>query len=108
MVKSFGKQRKANLEYRMGYRFMNTGLNFIDNTGRLTNINEYGISFGIGIPKLKEYWDGKKVIMKSMINVSAEYIKRGQGTNGLIAEDLYRLTIGFNLSDNWFNRRKFN
>jgi hypothetical protein len=46
--------------------------------------------------------------MKSMINESAEYIKRGQGTNGLIAEDLYWLTIGFNLSDNWFNRRKFN
>lgn len=108
MVKSYGKQRKANLEYRMGYRYLNTGLSFIDNTGRLTNINEYGISFGIGIPKLKEYWDGKKVIMKSMINISAEYIKRGQGTKGLIAEDLYRLTIGFNLSDSWFNRRKFN
>lgn len=108
MEKAFGKKRRSNLEYRFGYRFLNTGLNFIDNKGRLTNINEYGISFGIGIPKLKEYWDGKKVIMKSMINISAEYVKRGQSTNGLIAEDLYRLTIGFNLSDSWFNRRKFN
>jgi hypothetical protein len=69
------KQRKANLEYRMGYRYLNTGLSFIDNNGRLTNINEYGISFGIGIPKLKEYWDGKKVIMKSMIILNSSLQK---------------------------------
>jgi hypothetical protein len=108
MEKGFGKKKKMNLEYRFGFRYLNSGLNFRDNLGNISPMKEYGISFGIGIPKLKEYWDGKKVILKSMVNVTGEYILRGSNQNGLIAEDMIRLTIGFTISDIWFTRKKFN
>jgi len=102
------KKRKLNLEYRFGFRYNNTGINFVDNLGYLSPMKEYGISFGIGIPRNTDYWDGKKMTNKSMINLTAEYIKRGTVQNGLISEDLYRLTVGFNLSDVWFVKRKYN
>jgi hypothetical protein len=106
LEKSFGKKRRMNLEYRFGFRYLNSGLNFRDNLGNILPMKEYGISFGIGIPKLKEYWDGKKVILKSMVNLSGEYVMRGTKNNGLISENMVRLTIGFTISDIWFTRKK--
>lgn len=108
MTLSSGKNKKLNLEYRLGLRFNNTGINYIDNKGQLSPMKEYGISFGIGIPRISEYWDSKRMFVKSMINITGEYIHRGNSNNGLIAEDLWRLTIGFNLSDVWFLKRKYN
>ncbi|MDP2176306.1 MAG: hypothetical protein Q8K70_10400 [Bacteroidota bacterium] len=108
LEKNFGKRKRMNLEYRFGFRYLNSGFNFRDNLGNILPMKEYGISFGIGIPKLKEYWDGKKVILKSMVNLTGEYVMRGSTNNGLIAENLVRLTIGFTISDIWFTRKKFN
>jgi hypothetical protein len=104
-----GKRRiRPNLEYRLGARLLNTGYLFKDNVGVISPLKEYGISFGIGIPKLRDDYNGKKVLVKSMFNITGEYIHRGTTNNGMIAENLYRLTIGFTLSDIWFKQRKFN
>ncbi|MCH5690974.1 hypothetical protein LWM68_46145 [Niabella sp. W65] len=37
----------------------------------------------------------------SMINLSFEYIKRGNNSN-ILRENLYRLSVGFSLTDLWF------
>ncbi len=102
-----GRRYKPNMEYRLGLRLSNTGYLFKDNTGAISPLKEYGISFGIGIPKLRDDWNGKKVLIKSMINITGEYIHRGTTKNDMIAEDLYRLTIGFTISDIWFKQKKF-
>ncbi len=103
-----GKKRmRANLEYRFGFRLLNTGYLFKDNMGNISPLKEYGISFGIGIPKLRDDWNGKKVLVKSLINFTGEYIHRGNTTNGMIAQDLFRVTIGFTLCDIWFKQKKF-
>ncbi len=97
----------ANLEYRLGFRMLNTGYLFKDNKGQINPLKEYGISFGIGIPKTRLEYDSKRMIIKSMVNITGEYIHRGNTNNGMIAENLYRLTIGFTLADIWFKQRKF-
>ena len=102
------RRYKANLEYRLGFRSLTTGYNFKDNTGKISPLKEYGISFGIGIPKTKMDYDQKQVVVKSMINITGEYIHRGNTSNGMIAEDMFRLTIGFTLADIWFVKRKYN
>lgn len=105
--KENNKGLKANLEYRLGFRMLNTGYNFKDNKGIISPLKEYGISFGIGIPKTRVEWDTKQVVLKSMFNLTGEYIFRGSIENGMPAERLYRLTLGFTLSDIWFKQRKF-
>lgn len=102
------RRYKANLEYRVGFRTLNTGYNFKDNAGIISPLKEYGISFGIGIPKTRMDYDQKQVVVKSMINITGEYIHRGTTTNGMIAEDMFRLTVGFTLADIWFVKRKYN
>ncbi|NQW41909.1 MAG: hypothetical protein HQ463_00555 [Bacteroidetes bacterium] len=102
------KRFKANLEYRFGCRFLNTGYNYKDNMGNISSLKEYGFSFGIGIPKLSRTFDPQIPYLKSIINLTGEYIHRGTTNNGLIAEDIFKLTIGIILDDNWFVKRKFN
>ncbi|MES2616514.1 MAG: hypothetical protein V4613_01465 [Bacteroidota bacterium] len=102
--KKFGK---PNLEYRFGFRTLNTGYNFKDNTGVISPLKEYGISFGIGIPKTRQMLYPRQYI-KSMVNLTAEYIHRGTTKNGMVEEHLLSLTIGITLGDVWFTKRKFN
>ncbi|HEY1047768.1 MAG TPA: hypothetical protein VGF79_15105 [Bacteroidia bacterium] len=101
-----GKKKRPFLEYRVGFRSLNTGYLFKDNQGNINPLKEYGISFGIGIPKIIRQWDGKFTDEKSLINLTAEYIRRGSTMNGMVAENLYRLTIGFTLTNIWFTQRK--
>ena len=106
-LKAKGK-KQAKLEYRFGFRSKNWGYLFKNNLGQLTPIHEYGLSFGLGIPKTRTDIDGRnKILLKSLFNVSAEYIRRGNNSQGLIAENVFRLTIGFTFADNWFKQRKF-
>ena len=106
-VKAKGK-RKARIEYRFGFRMLNTGYLFLDNKKEITALKEYGISFGFGIPKTRTDVDGRnKILLKSLFNFTAEYIHRGNTLNGMLAENVFRLTIGFTLADNWFKQRKF-
>jgi hypothetical protein len=106
-VKAKGK-RKARIEYRFGLRMLNTGYLFKDNKNQITALKEYGISFGFGVPKTRTDVDGRnKILLKSLFNFTAEYIHRGNTLNGMLAENVFRLTIGFTLADNWFKQRKF-
>lgn len=96
------------LEYRMGFRMLNTGYNFKDNSGSIVPLKEYGISFGIGIPKITyQYTENSvRIPIKNLINITGEYVHRGQTGNGMIAENLYRLTVGFTFGNLWFNKSK--
>ncbi len=101
------KRFMPTIEYRFGFRSRNTGYNFLDNAGNIQPLKEYGFSFGLGIPKLRTEWDTKYFQVKSMFNITAEYIKRGNLQNGMIAENMFRVTLGFTLPDVWFRKRKF-
>jgi hypothetical protein len=41
-----------------------------------------------------------------MLNLAFEYLKRGNNNN-LLKENLFRFSVGLNLSDLWFGKRKY-
>jgi len=83
----------SRLEYRAGFRYGQTYLNLNDQA-----INEFGISFGIGIP-IRRTNNG--------LNLGFEFGQRGNTENDLIKENLYRINIGVNIYERWFVRRRF-
>jgi len=79
--------------YRAGIRFEETGLQ-INNEA----INEFGISFGVGLPASNNF---------SNANLGIEYGQRGTTNSGLIKENFLKLSISLSLNDKWFVQRKF-
>ncbi len=81
------------IQYRLGARYSKTYLELRDN-----QLDEYGISFGLGFPMKKT---------KSTINIGLEYGQRGTTDDDLIKESFYRIILGFSLYERWFIKRKF-
>jgi hypothetical protein len=71
-------------------------------------INEIGISFGLGLPVIKSIRiEEEKLPVVSRVNITAEYLKRGTTENGLIQENYFNIILGLNLNDKWFTKRKY-
>ncbi|MBI9035162.1 MAG: hypothetical protein JEZ03_11885 [Bacteroidales bacterium] len=81
------------ITYRFGARYGKTYLQLDDNS-----INEYGISFGVGLPFRKA---------KSAINLGFEYGGRGTTENNLIKESFFKVTLGVSILEHWFIQSKF-
>ncbi len=82
--------------YRGGLRYEETGLRL---NGE--DINEFGISFGLGLP----VGTGNSF---SNANIGFEYGQRGTQNAGLIKEDFFSISIGLSFNDRWFQRRRYN
>ena len=80
--------------YRAGIKFKKTGL-----TVNNTEVNEFGMSFGVGLPM------GKQL---SNVNLGLEIGKRGELNSSIIKENYINFRLGFTLNDKWFNKRKLN
>ena len=88
--------------YRAGLRFEKTGL-LINNTGtagNFTEIKDFGISFGLGLP-LKDI---------SNLNVGLEYGKKGTTINNLIQENYFNVKVSLSLNAvgnlAWFRKKR--
>lgn len=81
------------VSYRAGFHYDKSYLNI-----RNQNIEEFGISFGLGLPLRKS---------KSTLNLAIEFGKKGTIENGLIKENYTKLSIGFSAYDYWFFKRKY-
>ncbi|MDR5591942.1 hypothetical protein [Christiangramia sp. SM2212] len=79
--------------YRAGFRYDQTGLVVNDES-----INEFGISFGLGLPVGNFF---------SNANLGIELGQRGTKDSGLVQENFLRLSVGLSLNDKWFTKRKF-
>jgi hypothetical protein len=90
---SFNKYWKR-IVYRAGMRFENTGLKINDES-----INEFGISFGVGIPVGRVFYNA---------NLGFEVGKRGTTNENLIQENFINFQLSLSLNDRWFVKRKFN
>ena len=80
--------------YRAGVRFENTGLEINNET-----INEFGISFGVGLPVGKLF---------SNANLGIEIGQRGTTSQNLIQENFVNFQLSLSLNDRWFQKRKYN
>ena len=77
--------------YRAGARYEENGINV---SGE--DINEFGISFGVGLPVGRFY---------SNINFGFEFGSRGTTSNGLLKENFFNTFISLSLNDKWFEKR---
>ena len=93
---------KSLLAYRAGFYFGDDYLHINDQ-----KLPVYGITAGLSLPiaNLKDA-SSRFRSQKSVVNISAEYIKRGNNDNP-IKENIFRLSVGFTLSDLWFTKRKY-
>jgi hypothetical protein len=78
--------------YRAGLNLKQTGL-VVNNT----TINDFGISFGVGLPI------GQQL---SNVNLGFELGKRGEINNELIKENYINFRLSLTLNDRWFKKRK--
>lgn len=85
------------IKYKFGARY-STAYYSINNT----DINEYGITFGLGLP-IK-----RTDTSVPGLNLGVEYGNRGVANNGLIKETFINFNIGLTINDRWFMKRKYN
>lgn len=83
----------ARVHYRLGFAYGKTYLHL-----RGQDLNEYGISFGIGLPLRG---------MRTMLNLGAQYGVRGTTAEHLIQESYFKLVVGFSIYERWFVKRKY-
>jgi hypothetical protein len=87
----------SNVTYRAGF-FL--GPDYIKVRNELP---QYGVTLGLGLPiapsRLSPY-------QYTIINLGFEFAKRGNNDNKL-KENLFRLSLGLNFSDLWFNKRRY-
>jgi hypothetical protein len=93
---------KSLLAYRAGVFF---GDDYVNLSGQKLPV--LGITGGISLP-IANLKDASRRFRTqySIVNISAEYIKRGKKDNP-IYENQFRLSVGFTLSDLWFTKRKY-
>jgi len=88
--------------YRAGIRFENTGVlvNGTSTAGNFTEIKDFGISFGLGLP-LKSL---------SNLNLGVEYGQKGSTINNLIQENYFnfKLSLSLNAIGNlaWYSQNR--
>ena len=80
------------MAYRVGFKYEQTYHTFGGH-----NINDFGISFGVGVPIYRS---------SSTINLSAEFGRRGTTDYNLVLENYARVNLSANLHDLWFMQRK--
>lgn len=88
------------ITYRLGVKYEKTGLlvNGITNGTTFTGINDFGMSFGLGLPI-----GGS---LPSNLNFAVEYGKRGTTNNGLLQENYVNVRLSLSLNDIWFKKRR--
>jgi hypothetical protein len=93
---------KSLISYRAGAFFGDDYL-YINNK----KMSVFGITGGISLP-IANLKDASRRFRTqySIVNISAEYIKRGNSDNP-ISENQFRVSFGFTLSDLWFAKRKY-
>ncbi|OQX80226.1 MAG: hypothetical protein B6D64_03505 [Bacteroidetes bacterium 4484_276] len=84
----------SRVSYRLGFRYNQTYVYLRD-----TQINEFGISFGLGLPLPRTY---------SSVNVAVEIGRRGTTALGLIQENFIKFTLGVSVNERWFVKRRYN
>ena len=94
-------------QYRLGFRYNETPLKYNG-----TALNEFGMSFGLGLPITRSSYSQSNYTSVTTFHVGVEYGSRGTTDNNLIKENFTNIFIGISImpsrSDRWFRKRKIN
>ena len=94
----------SRLKYRVGVNYTDTELKINNNLGEISTVQDYGMSFGIGIPVSISN-------ASTNINIGANFGALGSTENGLIKENYIGFQVGISITpgngDYWFVKRKY-
>jgi hypothetical protein len=90
-----GDSRLKSIRYRMGLRFQKGPVAIMGQS-----IDELGLSLGMGIPV-------RRILSQPMLHASLEVAQRGTLNQGLVREQMIRLSLGLTLNDTWFIKRRY-
>lgn len=93
-----GRNYFSNVAYRAGFF---TGKDYIVAGGDLPT---WGVTMGAGFPIAN--WNRLAPGQFSVVNLALEYSRRGNDDNP-VKENTFRVSLGLNFSDLWFNKRKY-
>jgi len=83
-----------------------TQYSFVNASGSASNqIVQQRAFVGFGIPIVRRYYDN--TVLSSVVHLQVDYIQRGLATDGLAKEQFINVSLGLQLGDMWFQRRKF-
>ena len=99
-IESYRRSYFGKIAYRAGIFF---GPDYINVGNKLPIM---GASFGLGLPLKPNNRNAYDANQVTLINLAFEYIKRGNNDN-LLKENMFRVSVGFALSDFWFSKRKY-
>ncbi|MES2881602.1 MAG: hypothetical protein V4676_05595, partial [Bacteroidota bacterium] len=92
-----GKGYFSNVAYRFGFSFGQDYIRVND------DLPTFGLSVGAALPIRINRTALNQI---NAVNLSFEFNKRGNQQN-VLRENIYRLSLGFNLTDLWFIKRKY-
>jgi hypothetical protein len=96
---AYGKSYFSKVAYRAGVFF---GPDYINVGGN--KLPMFGVSGGLALPVKNQ--NRLTPYQASVINLGVEFIRRGNSSS-IIKENLFRISLGFSLSDFWFIKRKY-
>lgn len=104
-VETFSRLKKSRsfsstIQYRMGGFYEKTPYNVSG-----TDIMNYGMTFGLGIPLRMSNIPG--VVRVNTLNTGIVVGRRGTTNNGLIQETYLNFYLGLTLNDKWFIKYKY-
>jgi hypothetical protein len=91
------KSYLSNVVYRFGFY---TGPDYIKVQD---DMPQFGVTVGFGLPLFNF---NRQTYQSTLVNLAFDYGKRGNNDN-VLKENLFRLTVGFNFNDLWFQKRKY-
>ena len=87
----------SNITYRFGFF---TGKDYVKVQ---KDLPVFGVSFGTALPIRPSRYAPAQF---TAFNLGFEYMKRGNDNN-LLKENLFRISLGLNLTDLWFGKKKY-
>lgn len=102
MIDPYGRNYLQKVKFRGGLNYSNSYMNVKSESGEVGGYDEYGATIGFGLPFLDR--DGGN--RTSYVNINFEYKKMNPKISGLIKEDYFGISIGVNINELWFFRRK--
>ena len=94
------------LKYRAGFSFAKSPVSV-----RGTQINEFGINFGLAIPVLRTYTSEEGYIAQRGVHAFSlgfGFGSRGTLNDNLVKENFFNINLGLSLNDKWFVKRRYN
>lgn len=103
VIDPFDRNFLKRIRFRGGLNYSNSYLNVKNTSNVVDGFKEYGATLGFGLPIRDREGYGTRT---SYFNISFEYKKIKPNSSGFVTQDFIGVSVGVNINELWFFRRK--